>query len=160
MPRAPKAVAQMGLGLLGLAVLLGLAGPAWGQAALIGRRSKPFLGRTQEEGYLNYARDPTRSYGAMSGIFKMYDDFGNYLVEGYPVWFWEERRPGAGRGLIGSEDGSFRQIQFRYEECLRPPHGGRGYKPGLALSAERLGPHAYAFHVSDPQPASVRRCAV
>ncbi len=159
MPRAPRAVAQMGLGLLALAVLLGLAGPAWGQAALIGRRSKPFLGRTREEGYLNYARDPTRSYGAMSAIFKVYDDFGNYLTEGYPVWFWEERRPGIGRGLIGAEDGSFRSIQFRYESIydllMEAGDKTRGWHYRLNVS-DRMRTHFTSLTLSLPRFAGVR----
>ena len=121
-----------------IGLTLGLAGPAWGGAKLTGRYIQPFLGRAHPEGYRNYAVLAPGQYRYQYDIDKHFDDFGNYLVEGFSVWYWEERRPGEGKGNNVREDGSFREVNARhlffYGTYLSVQDRSRGWNVSLGIS--------------------------
>ena len=128
---------------LGLGLTLGLAGPAWGEAKLIGKYIQPFLGRAHPEGYTNYAVVAPRNYVDFPNVDKQFDDFGNYQLEGFSLWYWEERRPGEGKGNNVALDGSFRAVAPTVLALVWDVCVGAGPEPGLECLAGRLGlcPH-------------------
>ena len=54
----------------------------------------PWLGRVQQEAYLNYGEEPYKSYKRELDIDKRYDFLGNFLMEGYLMYRQNEARPG------------------------------------------------------------------
>ena len=144
---------------LGLGLSLGLVGPAWGGAKLTGRYIQPFLGHAHAEGYRNYAVMTPQHYVPYPAIIKNFDDFGNYLTEGFSIWYWEERRPGQGRGNNLVEDGSFRTVNPRYlwayGTLLSVQDQSRGWNVALSV-ADYFRTHLTSLTFSVPRFQGVR----